>query len=562
MELSPNEMYAALVAVAGYVPVTLCGDDYIELLPVCWRAVNDDGIRIDYRTYDSAELGPYRRRPSPASGKRGLWEVHYDPYDVSRVWPGALRAASSPPRGLTCPSREPLSPTSPGARPVRVAAARGEDPCDQAALARVVDDILHRAGTGPGPADRAVARTVARDRSAATLPLRPVPEVPPPDAEDRAGATVVPITKTEPATSVVPFGVFDPDARRRLRVTSATGDDIREPLTTKEGWARFVDAEPVAAPDLTPQERDEARAAYEEARLDYHTQLAVVATPAIRQVTSTGRRLMLLNRHQVSARSGPDRDRPDGHRQDHRGHPARPWPRALCPAPPPRRPRPAPRGLRDGPASGHGPDAGRRVRPLPRPAPLGRSNQADVTNAVCGVLCDLRTDLVIVDEIHNLNLATRAGAEVSDQLKYFSERIPATFVYAGIDVSGGGMFGGTRGRQIAGRFATLPTTAFGYTNAAQREQWQALVATLEGALRLRRHKPGTLVRLDAYLHDRTDGMIGSLSHLIRGAAIEAILDGSEAITKATLDGVHLDHAAERARKSRCSTGSSGHKVAS
>jgi hypothetical protein len=31
-----------------------------------------------------------------------------------------------------------------------------------------------------------------------------------------------------------------------------------------------------------------------------------------------------------------------------------------------------------------------------------------------------------VDEIHNLNLATRSGAEASDTLKYFSERIPAT----------------------------------------------------------------------------------------------------------------------------------------
>jgi len=43
-------------------------------------------------------------------------------------------------------------------------------------------------------------------------------------------------------------------------------------------------------------------------------------------------------------------------------------------------------------------------------------------------------ELVCVDELHNLNLATRAGAEVSDQLKYFAERLPATFVYAGINV--------------------------------------------------------------------------------------------------------------------------------
>ena len=349
-------------------------------------------------------------------------------------------------------------------------------------------------------------------------------------------------------------------------MTSATGDDTREPLTTKEGWASFVDAEPVAAPELTPQERvgsgDEAQAAYEEARLDYHTQLAVVATPAIRQVTSTGRRLMLLNRHQVSARRGLIVTGPTGTgkttavTQLGRGHE-----RSVRRRHPDDRSRLPVAYVTVPPAATARMLAVEFARFLGLPL-SGRSNQADVTNAVCGVMCDLRTDLVIVDEIHNLNLATRAGAEVSDQLKYFSERIPATFVYAGIDVSGGGMFGGTRGRQIAGRFATLPTTAFGYANAAQREQWQALVATLEAALRLHHHKPNTLVRLDAYLHERTDGMIGSLSHLIRGAAIEAILDGSEAITKVTLDGVHLDHAAEHTRNIRRSTGSSGHKVAS
>ena len=36
--LSPNEMYAALVAAAGYLPLTLSGEDYLELLPVEWRA--------------------------------------------------------------------------------------------------------------------------------------------------------------------------------------------------------------------------------------------------------------------------------------------------------------------------------------------------------------------------------------------------------------------------------------------------------------------------------------------------------------------------------------------
>lgn len=77
---------------------------------------------------------------------------------------------------------------------------------------------------------------------------------------------------------------------------------------------------------------------------------------------------------------------------------------------------------------------------------------------------------MLVDELHNLNLATRTGAEVSDQLKYFAERLPATFVYAGIDVEAARLFAGTRGRQIAGRFTVIAATASAYGTSEQREQ--------------------------------------------------------------------------------------------
>jgi transposase InsO family protein len=75
--LSPNDKYAALVAAAGYLPLALTGEDYLKLLPVTWRQINDYGIRIDYRTYDVRELGPWRRQHSGITARRGLWEVHY-----------------------------------------------------------------------------------------------------------------------------------------------------------------------------------------------------------------------------------------------------------------------------------------------------------------------------------------------------------------------------------------------------------------------------------------------------------------------------------------------------
>ncbi len=51
--------------------------------------------------------------------------------------------------------------------------------------------------------------------------------------------------------------------------------------------------------------------------------------------------------------------------------------------------------------------------------------------------------------------------------------------------------------------------------------------------------------MPSYLHDRTGGMIGSLSHLVREAALDAILDGSERITRASLERVDLDESAEQ-----------------
>jgi hypothetical protein len=170
---------------------------------------------------------------------------------------------------------------------------------------------------------------------------------------------------------------------------------------------------------------------------------------------------------------------------------------------------------------------------------IRRANITDITEAVCGVCIDTRTSLIAVDEIHNVSLTTRTGAEASDMLKYFSERIPATFIYAGIDVERAGLLSGTRGEQIAGRFGMIRTTAF-----PRGEHWTGLIAALEDSLRLHLHRPGTLVGLADYLHRRTTGMIGSLLRLTRSAAIQAVLDGSEQITRTTLDSIDVDIAAE------------------
>jgi hypothetical protein len=162
-----------------------------------------------------------------------------------------------------------------------------------------------------------------------------------------------------------------------------------------------------------------------------------------------------------------------------------------------------------------------------------------VSEQVNGIIADSAVGKI--DEIHNLNLDTRAGEELSDHLKYFTEHLPATFVYAGIDVERSGLFTGTRGRQLAGRCAVINTGPFPYGR-----EWKALVAAMEGTLRLHRHEAGTLVREAKYLHQRTGGMIGSLAHLIRGSAIRSMLDQSEQVTRQLIDSIVIDYAAQLA----------------
>lgn len=302
-------------------------------------------------------------------------------------------------------------------------------------------------------------------------------------------------------------------------------DAPRDTTLTLAGWRRFVNAPP-ADIDLSGDEGTSAPAlpdaeALDEARIDYHSELVTVATSTVREVIRQGRLLTLLNRRETSARRGLIVSGPG---TTGKSTALKELGRVYVSTPP----KGSPRKL-----------AAEFARFLGLPPIKPRYNVADIADAVCHVLTEARTDLVLVDEIHNLNLATSAGEDMSDHLKYFTEHLPATFVYAGINVERSGLFTGIRGKQIAGRCVLVKTGLIPY-----QAEWKGLVAAMESALRLRRHQPGTLAELDRYLHQRTGGSIGSLSHLVRAAALSAIVDGGERITREQLDTIPLDHAAE------------------
>lgn len=129
-----------------------------------------------------------------------------------------------------------------------------------------------------------------------------------------------------------------------------------------------------------------------------------------------------------------------------------------------------------------------------------RMTEHTITNAVCHVLYERGTRLVFIDDVHLLNTRTRPGADTSDQVKTLMERVPATFVLAGVNVEDSPLLTGPRGAQLAARCKLLRTPPLLNGTPEQKKTWRTLLGDMEGALRLARHRPGTLLRHAAYIH--------------------------------------------------------------
>lgn len=319
----------------------------------------------------------------------------------------------------------------------------------------------------------------------------------------------------------------------------ATGFSPLAPPSVWQGWDAFVSRPLAAAHDAADPAWPQSE------REDYHSELAVMRTPVMNSIFTAVRRLLLVNRRQqAGARrgliiSGPattgktttmmalGRSFQLADARQHPGHAGR-RPVLFISVPPAATPKML---------------VSEFARFLGMPV-TDRLNQTQITSAVCDLLCELGTQLVLIDDVHLLDTQRRAGAETSDQLKYLGERIPATFVYSAIDIESSSLLSGVRGAQIAGRFKIFRHPPLAYATEQDHAVWHDLVHAMESMLRLRAHRPGTLVRHAAYLHQRTAGRLGSLSHLIREAALIALTEGTERIAKQLLSDVALDAAAE------------------
>ena len=191
--------------------------------------------------------------------------------------------------------------------------------------------------------------------------------------------------------------------------------------------------------------------------------------------------------------------------------------------------------------------------------PIGsRTRVRDYASIVADEAHACDTSLVLIDDIHKLRRWREDDVDISHHLNYLATAVPATFIYAGIGCiesgvfseGGGGFVVDSGSTSTQGRFTHLEINAFELD-----ESWQSLLADFEDELVLLKAEDGMLYAdLPEYLFERTGGVLGSISQLLRRAANRAIESGDERITERQLKRLHIDEAArareEEARRSR------------
>lgn len=334
-------------------------------------------------------------------------------------------------------------------------------------------------------------------------------------------------------------------------------------LSRKEGWRRYVDAGARQRPDrLTAVQlstlSSAAREDYNEARHDWHANFGILRTPQLAAIHAELDQIVATNRQD------PDRVRgaavldalPGLGKTTIANTFARDYDRAQR------------RRVGEVTEEGHqrlpvfrvGLTSRTTLRTLNRmicefyghPG-TDRASAAQLATFAVDCVLSCHTRIGIVDDLHFIDMNRRDGVEVSNHLKWLSNELPVTFIYAGVGLSQRRLFAeGLVGdslalAQTARRWTRLELPPFVVTTNTGRRHWTSLLKATERQLVLAGTHPGMLSDIADYLFARTTGHIGSFITLVIRGCYKAIRSGSERLTVELLDTIRIDEASEAAR---------------
>jgi len=171
----------------------------------------------------------------------------------------------------------------------------------------------------------------------------------------------------------------------------------------------------------------------------------------------------------------------------------------------------------------------------------------------CVLACQTR--LIVIDDVHFLDMNRRDGREVANHFKWLQTQFPVTFLFVGVGILERQMLteglgpGEAALAQTARRWTALSLSPFEIATDQGRRTWRRLLLAIERDLVLSDGHHGMLAdELADYLYARSTGHFASLMTLITRGCRRAIRTGTERLTGELLDQVRNDEAAEQARQ--------------
>lgn len=159
-----------------------------------------------------------------------------------------------------------------------------------------------------------------------------------------------------------------------------------------------------------------------------------------------------------------------------------------------------------------------------------RANAAQLATFAVDCVLSCHTRIGIID-LHFVDVNRRDGVEVSNHLKWLSNELPVTFIYAGVGLAerrlfAEGLHGGSAVlAQTARRWTRLELPPFVVTTEVGCRHWVSLLKATERQLVLAEAHPGMLTGIGDYLFARTTGHIGSFITLVTRGCWKAIRHG-------------------------------------
>jgi hypothetical protein len=351
----------------------------------------------------------------------------------------------------------------------------------------------------------------------------------------------------------------------RRRTSSPRADLHNISLTTKEDWARFVNAPRRTQPDgLSRKElsalSERGAREYNRRRLDWHANLGPFKTPQYQALHRDLWNIVdsnLQDGHKVKGAIAIDSPAGVGKTTALHGF-ARDF------------------HLQEIAADGERTGSGHERWPVCWVSLTGKPTMRDVNRSMlsffahpgsdrgtatqyvrraldCVLSCEVR--LLVIDDLHFLRWPSANAIEVSNHFKFIANTFPVTLVFIGVGLVTSGLLGEGRSAdddvlaQTRRRTTVLGLDDFKLATRESRLAWRQLLLSIEQRIVLADCGRGMVADLlSDYLYARTGGHIGSLMTLINRGCAMAIRTGAEALTEELLDNVKLDAAAEDKRE--------------